>query len=180
MSENLQLNIPHTEFFDKSPAHTPTKVLQALDLLSVDGAFLPKASGSSCGNISACSSLANSPAMNRRYLTQSNDLLRRRSLKSDVYYDHTISDEFSYINLSIKERRLSTESNDSLPVYSFNQISTRRKIDFENNPIVVAKVLAGGEEEGEIEIIDLDEDEQFQIQTSVPKENCYPVSNETN
>lgn len=174
MSEALSLNIPLVEFFDKSPAHSPTRVLQNLDLLSVDGLFLPK-HGSSNDNMSAVSS----PARDTRFKTQSNEFLRRRSMRSDVYFDHTVSDEFSHINLTIKERRPSTGCIDSNPLYSFGPItSTRRavytKSHAENNQIVISKVVAEDGEDEEIEIIDLDDDEECRTAFGAPRENCYP------
>jgi hypothetical protein len=179
MSEGLSLNLPQIDFFEKSPMHTPSKVLKGLDLLSVDGKFLPK-NLNSPGNVStAHSSLANTP---RRFKTQSDELLRRRSLRSDVYYDHTISDEFSHINLSIRERRTSVCSDDSIPIYTFTpNPHPQKKIVYtknlsENNQIIIAKVLEEGGEEGEIEIIDLDDDEEYHssFKNQEPKENLYP------
>lgn len=178
MAEGLHLNIPQSEFFDKSPMHTPSKVLNKLDLLSVDGMFLPKSNCPS-GNVTGHSSLSHTPVACRRYKTVSNEFLRRRSMISDVYFEHTISDEFSHINLSIKERRPSTSSTDSL--YSFPSASQAKRISYtknniENNQIIIAKVLADDGEEDQIEIIDLDDDEEYHssFNTKEPKENCYP------
>lgn len=181
MSEGLSLNIPISDHFEKSPMHTPSKVLKTLDLLSVDGMLIPKNCGSPGGKSTCQSSFANSP-VNRRYQTQSNEFLRRKSLKSDVYYDHTIYDEFSHINLSIKERRPSTGSNESPPPYTFAPISSTKRIVYtrsssDNNQIIIAKVLEDGAEEDEIEIIDLDDDEEYLSafnKANQPKENCYP------
>jgi hypothetical protein len=182
MSEGLHLGIPQAEFFDKSPMHTPTKVLQSLDLLSVDGQFVSKA-GQSPYHASTCnSSLAHTPVMNRRFKTQSTDFLRRKSMHSDVYYDHTISDEFSHINLTIKERRPSTGcSNDTPPPYLFAPISGTKRVMYRKlsvtNQVVIAKVLTEEGDEDEIEIIDLDDDEEYQSSFNAsqqPKENCYP------
>jgi hypothetical protein len=168
MSEGLTLNIPQTEYFDKSPIHTPTKVLQSLDLLSVDGKFERTQSPY---NGSGVSSFTHTPV--RRFQTQTNEFLRRKSLHSDVYYDHSISDEFSHINLTIKERRTST-GNHHLPS---SQRVMYRKLS-ETNQIVIAKVLTDGGDEDEIEIIDLDDDEEyhslFNASQQQPKENCYP------
>lgn len=177
MSEASNLNIPQMEYFEKSPAHTPTKVLQNLDLLSVNGTFLPKNS-SPIGESTTChSSLANTPVMGRRFKTQSNELLRRKSLRSDVYYDQTISDEFSHINLTIKERRPSTGSNDS--IYCFNESRKASVVctnNNQNNEIIIAKAFVENDEHDEIEIIDLDDDEEYQssLKMSQPRENCYP------
>lgn len=38
------LNISKNNFFDKSPMHTPSKVLNSLDLLSINGKFISKSS----------------------------------------------------------------------------------------------------------------------------------------
>lgn len=180
MAEGLHLNIPKSEFFDKSPMHTPSKVLNKLDLLSVDGMFIPKNNGHS-GNVIGQSSLAHTPVSCRRYKTVSNEFLRRRSMISDVYFDHTISDEFSHINVSIKERRPSTGSNDSVPLYSFASGPQAKRIVYtktntENNQIIIAKVLADDGEEDQIEIIDLDDDEEYHsaFNTNQQMENCYP------
>lgn len=174
MSEGLHLGIPQTEFFIKSPANTPTKVLKSLDLLSVDGMFFSKNDPPS-GNISTCSSLVNSPMPSRRFQTQSYEL-RRKSMKADIYCDHTISDEFSHISLKIKERRPSVGSNDSLPIYSFASPFKRKicpKLRTETNENLDEKVFVADEDEEEIEIIDLDDDEVSQVE-SPPRENCYP------
>jgi Retinal pigment epithelial membrane protein len=181
MSEGLHLSIPQSEFFDKSPIGTPTKVLQSLDLLSVDGEFVPKRSLSPY-NETAHSSLAHTPVLRRRFQTQSKEFLRRKSMYSDVTYDHTISDEFSHINLTIKERRPSTGNNVSPPPYTFAPISTSKRVVYRKlsvtNQIVIAKVLAEDGDEDEIEIIDLDDDEEylssFNNVCEQPKENCYP------
>lgn len=175
------MSIPQTDFFEKSPLHTPTKVMQSLDLLSVDGQFVPKRSHSPYQPSTGNSSLAHTPVMQRRFQTQSNDFLRRKSMHSDVYYDHTISDEFSHINLTIKERRPSAGNNDSPPPYTFAPISSSRRVVYRKlsvtNQIVIAKVLAEGGDEDEIEIIDLDDDEEYHSSfqnKEQPKENCYP------
>lgn len=182
-AEGLSLNIPATVHFDKSPIHTPSKVLRNLDLLSVNGDFIKKdyqQETSTTGH----SSLANSPFVRRKFSVHKTheSLMRRQSLHSDVFYEQTISDEFSHINLTIKEkRRFSTTSNES--------ISTPKRVIFtrnvaESNQIVIAKVVDdNGEEDGEIEIIDLDDEDecisQFQnngdVQSNNEKrENCYP------
>lgn len=172
MSEGLTLNIPQTEFFDKSPIHTPTKVLQSLDLLSVDGKFEHKR-GHSPFDASGNSSYTHTPI--RRFQTQTNEFLRRKSLHSDVYYDHTISDEFSHINLTIKERRPSVGNGEPFPSLTSKRVVYRKFS--ETNQIVIAKVLTDGGDEDEIEIIDLDDDEEYHSSfnaTHQPKENCYP------
>lgn len=176
MSEGLHLSIPQTDFFDKSPIHTPTKVLQSLDLLSVDGHFIPKRGQSPCNALTGNSSLAQTPVMHRRYQTQSNEFLRRKSMHSDVYYDHTISDEFSHINLTIKERRPSEGfASDSPPIPSSKRVMYR-KLSV-TNQVVIAKVLAEDGDEDEIEIVDLDDDEEYKSSFNSNqqlKENCYP------
>lgn len=180
MAEGLQLNIPQSEFFDKSPLHSPSIILNKLDLLSADGVFIPKSNCQS-GNVTGHSSLSNTPIRRSRYKTVSNEFLRRRSLRADVYFDHSISDEFSHINLTVRERRPSTGSNDSESYYSFTsaphpQRVVYRKSISENNQIIIAKVLADDGEEDQIEIIDLDDDEEYHssVNTSQPMENCYP------
>lgn len=169
MSEGFQLTIPKMEYFDKSPAHSPTEVLNKLDLLSVDGAFV---SSNGSRDVSAAnSSFANTPVRDRRFKTQSNEYLRRKSMRPDVYYDHTISDEFSQINVTIKERRWSSVSNEAFILGpSVNRITCNK-----TNEITIAKVMADDGEEDEIEIVDLDDDEEYHSSFNVqPKENCYP------
>lgn len=163
------MNIPQTGFFDKSPAHTPSKVLQNLDLLSVDGKFERTSNNSSYNH---------TPVAARRFQTQTSEFLRRKSLHSDVYYDHSISDEFSHINLTIKERRPSAGNNS--PSH-YGPITSKRVVYrklSETNQIVIAKVLADGGDEDEIEIIDLDDDEEYHSSFNggqqQPTENCYP------
>lgn len=174
MADKL-LSIPQTEFFDKSPAHTPSKVLKTLDLLSVDGVFL-STHGSPNTVHSSC---ANTPV--RRYSIQKTPSSRRQSMRADVFYDHTVSDEFSHINVTIKERRWSTADHDLPPTCNFNPLPPTKRIMFtknkaENNQIIIAKVLADDGEEDEIEIIDLDDDEKYRsaFKTNELKENCYP------
>jgi hypothetical protein len=185
---SLNLNVPNQiEYFDKSPMHTPSKVLKNLDLLSVDGDFIKKDYHETS---TAHSSLANSPFIKRKFSIQKtqesgSSLLRRQSLHSDVFYEQTISDEFSHINLTIKEkrRRPSMASDESISSPPKRVIFTRNVA--ESNQIVIAKVLDdNGEEDGEIEIIDLDdEDECFsQLENNgnntesnnETRENCYP------
>lgn len=181
MTDGVSLNIPQVDFFEKSPAHTPTKVLKSLDLLSADGVFVPNNCATPCTNVSTTSSIANSPVMVPRFKEQSNQTSRRKSMISDIYYDHTISDEFSQISFTINERRSSAGSEDSLPIYTFSPAPQRKNIVYrkrnsENNQIIIAKVVAGDGEEDEIEIIDLDDDEEYHssFNTSQPKENLYP------
>lgn len=169
MSEGLSLNIPQMDFFDKSPAHTPSQVLNSLDLLSAEGTFVPS-NGSH-------SSFQCTPTMSRRFKTQSDELLRRKSLMSDVVYDHTISDEFSHISLTIKERRHSNVSRGSTPELL---PAPKRVIYTQNisndNQIIIAKVLADEGEEDAIEIIDLDDDEEYRSshRPVQMKEDLYP------
>lgn len=177
MAEGLHLDIPQSEFFDKSPIHTPTKVLNQLDLLSVDGMFLPKSNCPS-GNVTGHSSLTHTPYTGRRYKTVSNEFLRRRSMKSDVYFDHTVSDEFSHISVTIKERRPSIGSNDSVPLYSYPSVPDTKRVSYtksnaDHNQIIIAKVLDDTGDEDQIEIIDLDDDEDYHSAYQ-PRENCYP------
>lgn len=185
---SLSLNVPTTtEYFDKSPIHTPSKVLRNLDLLSVNGDFIKKDYQE--GTSTAHSSVANSPFLRRKFSVhkthESDAILRRQSLHSDVFYEQTISDEFSHINLTIKERRRrpSTASDESISSPPKRVIFKRNVA--ESNQIVIAKVLDdNGEEDGEIEIIDLDdEDECFsQLENNgnniesnnETRENCYP------
>lgn len=176
MTDETSLQFPQNEFFDKSPMHSPTKVLRNLDLLSIDGRFIPKQCVTPGGRTTAHSSLGNTPVMDRRFKAHKEET-RRKSMKSDVYFDHTISDEFSHIHLTMKERRLSTGSNDSDSLFFYDAISPTKRIVYtrnisENNQIIIAKVL-GEDDEDEIEIIDLDDDEDTSSHTQ-PKENCYP------
>jgi hypothetical protein len=177
---SLSLNVPKTEYFDKSPIHTPSKVLRNLDLLSVNGDFIKKDYQEATST--AHSSLANSPYIKRKFSVQKTHeiaILRRKSLHSDVFYEHTISDEFSHINLTIKEKREKRRPSST----SDESISTPKRVIFtrnvaESNQIVIAKVLDdNGDEDGEIEIIDLDdEDEQIQSQVNIESNNekLYP------
>lgn len=177
MADEQHLNIPPTEFIDKSPIPTPTKVLKTLDLLSVNGTFISKISAAPSENVSTSSSLANSPLINRRYQTQSSEFLRRKSLISDVYYDRSIYDEFSHINLTIKERRPSMGSNDSFSLYNTpRKLSIKYELDNNKATCNIAKVLDDGEVEEEIEIIDLDDDEEYHssFKEQLPHKNCYP------
>lgn len=153
------LNITHNNFFDKSPMHSPTKVLKRLDLLSVDGKFLPKS-----GEVTP-----NSPTTPTRYRRVS-DHFRRKSLSlasTNACFEHTISDEFAHIHLNVSERRHSNEK--------IISSACNKNVKF-TNKIILAKVIRSDndndeEEDEEIEIIDLnDDDENF------PRihENCYP------
>lgn len=178
--EGLSLNIPQSEFFDKSPAHTPSKVLKNLDLLSVGGKYVLKnISPDRTDANTAQSSLSNTPT---RFRTQSKETLRRKSMRADVYYDQTVYDEFSQINLTIKERRLSTGSESSISPRARSSIPSTKQIVYtrnvsDSNQIIIAKVLAEDGAEDEIEIIDLDDDEDYHSAFNVnqqPKENCYP------
>lgn len=178
MSQGLGLNIPQMDYFEKSPAHTPGQVLNSLDLLSVDdGKFFKTDSGDS--------STYATPVARRRFKTQFSEIAQRRqSLKSDVFYDESISDEFSYINLTIKERRPSTgfQLNDQTPHFNNEPVSSKRVVFTKNisndNQIVIAKVLADDGEEDQIEIIDLDDDEEHHSPKSFPTpplpQDLYP------
>ncbi|KAG5670747.1 hypothetical protein PVAND_000988 [Polypedilum vanderplanki] len=172
MSEAL--HVPYSSYFDKSPAHTPTKVLQTLDLLSVSGSFVPKSGDAS--PLSEISSGVSTPSKSfKRVQTVPKDSYRRKSLISDVCFDHTISDEFSHIQLSINERRMSTESG----ISSFSRprsIKLSKPSDENNSKFIVTKII--NDEDDEIEIVDLDEDEDegnfsFNPKTKL-KENLYP------
>jgi carotenoid isomerooxygenase len=174
MTETLHLNLPpQVDYFEKSPACTPTKVLKTLDLLSVDGLFVPKNDHpSSCEFSSALSSMVATPILNRKH---HNEIMRRRSFTPGVIYDHTISDEFAYINLTIKERRQSWSSDD-IPTKKHLIYTTSNNA--ETNKIVIAKVFDDGNGDGdEIEIIDLDDDKEYYSSFKhQPRaaEKCYP------
>lgn len=183
MSEGISLQIPQKQIFDKSPMNSPTKVLNNLDLLSVDGRFISKYCLTPGGGMSAHTSCANTPVMAQRFRTHANEAVRRQSMRADVYYDHSVSDEFSHISLTIKERRPSTGSLDLLPHQSHGVIPSNKRIVYTKNvsdcnQIIIAKVLAEDGEEDEIEIVDLDDDEEyhssFKVPQIQPKENCYP------
>lgn len=154
------LGISQNNYFDKSPMHSPTKVLKALDLLSVNGKFLPKS-----GQVTP-SSLA-TPTRYRRI----NENIRRKSTSSsssNACFEHTMFDEFAQIHLNVSERRHSNEKIISRACIKTEQIHT--------NTIVLAKVIRGdndGESDNEdiLEIIDLDDDEEISAR---PRENCYP------
>jgi hypothetical protein len=174
MSEAL--HVPHSNFFDKSPAHTPTKVLNTLDLLSIDGAFVQKS-----GEATPVSdhSGATTPTRYKRVQSVPRESYRRKSFVSDVCFDHTISDEFSHIQLSINERRMSTDSG----IASLNRprsIKLVKPSDENNSKFIVTKII--GDDDDEIEIVDLDdddEDDDFSFNPNVQKkkavkESLYP------
>lgn len=155
------LNINQNNFFDKSPMHSPSKVLNELDLLSVNGKFLPKS-----GEVTP----AASPTTPTHFREMS-DHWRRKSLNSSACFEHTISDEFAHIHLNVSERR---HSNDKI----ISRATCNKRINHNiSNKIVLAKVIRsendtfGDEEEEDIEIIDLNEDEENLTKIH---ENCYP------
>lgn len=186
MSESL--HVPYSNsFFDKSPAHSPSKVLNSLDLLSVEGSFvrksdeaLPRSENSSCASTpSKCY---------RRVRTIPENVYRRKSLIPDENFDHTISDEFSHIQLSINERRMSTGSSGSVR-FSFPQtfckprsITCLKPADENNANFLVTKII--GDDDDELEIIDLNNDDDDDDENAfsfnpnrlkcAPQENCYP------
>ncbi|CRK88774.1 CLUMA_CG002542, isoform A [Clunio marinus] len=80
---DLQLSVPQPEFFDKSPMHTPSKVLKNLDLLSVNGLFVPKPQYSPSNASTAHSSLVHSPAV-RRFHTQTKELRRKSVVSGEI------------------------------------------------------------------------------------------------
>ncbi|CAO1425675.1 unnamed protein product [Diamesa serratosioi] len=189
-NELSQLTIPSQAYFQKSPAGTPRKVLKHLDLLSVDGFFVPNHGHS--GPSTAQSSLACTPR--RRFSIHHDDAInRRKSFTSDVVYDQTVSDEFAHINLTIKEnRRHSTVASHYCPKPSYfvnscapNPRHPRMMYgrNSNDNPVIIAKVLTEDDEEieieDEIEIVDLDDDDDsvyvssFQSQKT-PLSNLYP------
>lgn len=191
-NELSQLTIPSQEYFLKSPAGTPRKVLQHLDLLSVDGFFVQKHGHS--GPSTAQSSLAVTPR--RRFSIHHDDAInRRKSFTSDVVYDQTVSDEFAHISLTIKEnRRHSTVASHYCPNPSYfinpGTLKPRRKSlmyarNINDNPVIIAKVLTEDNEEiedeieDEIEIVDLDDDDDSVYVSSFqtyknPQANLYP------
>lgn len=147
------LYINTSDFFEKSPLNSPSKILRTLDLLSVNGKFLPKSG-------------ENSPA----FLTPTHDRIitdknRRQSLNTDACFNHIINDEFAQINLNVTERRFSCEK----------IISPKNKETNLINRIVIAKVIKAenDDDDDEIEIIDLNDDEEIVI-TEKPRENLYP------
>lgn len=185
-NELSQLTIPSQAYFPKSPAGTPRKVLKHLDLLSVDGFFVPNHGHS--GPSTAQSSLAATPR--RRFSIHHDDAInRRKSFTSDVVYDQTVSDEFAHINLTIKEnRRHSTVASHYFPnpSYIVNPPNPRHPRmmyarNSNDNSVIIAKVLTEDDEEieDEIEIVDLDDDDDsvyvssFQSQ-KIPQGNLYP------
>lgn len=176
MAEGLTLSIPHADYFDKSPAHTPTQVLQSLDLLSVGGAFLPKGSPGGHSHVGRLS-VGNTPMM-QRYKTQTSQVTRRQSMISDVVYDHSIYDEFSQINLTIKELRPGNDRRKS--DYGGYELPSNKRVIYthnisNDNRIIIEKVLADDGEEDQIEIVDLDDDEEYRSTYQTPiKEDLYP------
>lgn len=178
MTENLNLNLPpQVDYFEKSPACTPTKVLKRLDLLSADGLFVPKNGLPSPGYSTAHSSLAATPTLIRRFSKYDDETVRRKSFTPGVTYDHAISDEFAYINLTIKERRTSCNEQNSKSASSApKKRFIYEKTNTENNKIFVAKIIGDDNEEDEIEIVDLDDDEEYHssFKQQQAKENCYP------
>lgn len=107
--------------FPKSPLGSPSKILKALDLLVVKGKFSPQSE-----DVSRGSSPGNSPAISK-YIKMCSDKKceRRSSFTSDVIYDHTISDEFAHIVLTIKERRRNSFGNEQ---YSTKKANSSIKI----------------------------------------------------
>lgn len=146
------LTVNNSNYFEKSPLNSPSKVLNALDLLSVNGKFLPK-SGEMTPNADFLTPT--------RYRRVQHESVRRQSLVSDFHFEHTISDEFAHIQLNVTERRSSSESITPHKFHKNNQ---------NNQKIVFAKVIKSPEddEDCEIEIIDLDDGDE------TPKENLYP------
>lgn len=161
MAESLSIPCSNSNYFDKSPLHTPTKVLQSLDLLSINGLFLPKADDISPGYKNT--SCATTPIFNK----VSKESVRRKSLVSDLCFDHTISDEFSHIQLSIRERRMSNEVFNSI-----NFKSNKNHFGFNKNFNSTKIIHHNDEDEEEIEIIDLDDDEHPNSEKVF--QNCYP------
>lgn len=172
MSEAL--NVPTSNsYFDKSPVHTPTTLLKSLDLLSVEGTIYPVS-----GPSSPCSENSSNVTTPVRYKTvKSNpeDEERRKSLVSDLCYEQSISDEFSHIQLSIKERRVSMgNGDDATTFHSLNAFNRKGlKADTENK-FIVTKII---NDDDEIEIIDLDDDDDDRDRSHSPillKQNYYP------
>jgi hypothetical protein len=118
------LNISSNNFFDKSPMHSPSKVLGSLDLLSVSGKFLSKSGDVSPGNGEFLT-----PTRYRRV----HEGGRRKSLISDLHFEHTISDEFAHIQLNVTERRSSSGS-----IYNSHALNKNHQ-NF-NQKVVLAKV----------------------------------------
>lgn len=180
----MSLSVPTSNsHFDKSPLHTPTKVLQSLDLLSAEGNIFPASDlSTSC---SENSSNISTPVRYRTVKTSSSDFLRRKSLNPDVNFEQSISDEFSHIQLSIKERRMSTGSSDIFALqnlHAFNKVHSIKSLTTDtDNKFTVTKMILNDDDD-EIEIIDLDDDDEDgrfgeffknhpQLTTT---QNCYP------
>lgn len=174
-SISLSVPVPSADFFDNSPLHTPSKVLKNLDLLSANGDFVKSS------DYNDPSSAVSSPCpRRRRFSTHRTPDMRRRSFNSNtgVNYEQTICDEFSHINLTIKdrERRVSSAatSHESLADTPTKRFVCTRKVN-ESNQIVIAKILDdAGDEDETIEIIDLDEDEKVDSSARSHERNLYP------
>lgn len=174
-SISLSVPVPNADFFDNSPLHTPSKVLKNLDLLSANGDFVKNS------DYNDPSSAVSSPCLRRRrFSTHRTPDMRRRSFNSNtgVNYEQTICDEFSHINLTIKdrERRLSSAatSHESLADTPTKRFVCTKKVN-ESNQIVIAKILdEAGDEDETIEIIDLDEDEKVESSARSRERNLYP------
>lgn len=104
--------------------HSPSKVLNTLDLLSANGSLFPKS-----GEVTPANGEFLTPARYRRV----HDTSRRKSLISDVHFEHTISDEFAHIQLNVTERRSSSGS-------IYNSYASNKNHENINQKIVLAKV----------------------------------------
>jgi Retinal pigment epithelial membrane protein len=156
MAETLK--IPNSSFFEKSPMHTPSRVLKNLDLFNSNGILAPK---------SPLSDIGHDRARRISKVLMKCDNNRRASLMSNnINFTHTLSDEFAYIQLSVNEtRRTSVDS------ATFYPHALKNKFD-NCNKFVIAKVINMGDED-EIEIVDLDDDEDSVMECEI-KENYYP------
>lgn len=178
-TESISLSVPkqNADFFNNSPLHTPSKVLRNLDLLSVNGDLIRKDY-----NENEASSATSSPCLRRRkFSTHRTPDMRRRSFNSsNINVEQTISDEFSHINLTIKERdrrsSSASASNESVSLLADTpkRIVCTKSVN-ESNQIVIATVLGDdGEEDETIEIIDLDEEEKLDSSVKSCERNLYP------
>lgn len=129
------------DHFPHTPEGSPAKILKTLDLLGINGRFMG-------ADTSRGSSVLHSPI--NQNLRAYKQIDRRSSFTSDEVYDHTISDEFAEVHISIKERRQSTSLiNDNFYENEFDSSnylgrSPKKHTIFSKaveNSIILAKVI---------------------------------------
>ena len=88
-----------------SPIPSPAKILRTLDLLSVNGRFTPNRRFTAPSTGSSSTNNSPMPERSKKLLVDNNEYVRRNSVHTSSLYEQSISDEFSQINLTIKENR---------------------------------------------------------------------------